>query len=236
MCCPESPLLIGAAIPASSAASVAVTSSSQFGARRATASVRRTPSAWKHVGVAMDVPQQLGVRPLRWLVQPAPSWSTDRRDPVRPQLGGPGEELVGRARKAAVGEWHGLDRCEVAWPVERRPEQVAHQAALDDGALPPEVDRTVVGADGDLDDVAVLEVLGVAACRLKNAFHFVAAGSSEAMISTGLAGALSAVPTGVPVRSRSPGSSRWNRLNAAAPRAVSRPCRRRPGRPDGSRR
>ena len=31
------------------------------------------------------------------------------------------------------------------------------------------------------------------------------------MIATGFGGALSAVPTGVPVSSRSPGSSRWNR-------------------------
>ena len=46
MCCPDRPLLIGAAMPASSAASVAVISSSQFGASRATASVRRTPRAW----------------------------------------------------------------------------------------------------------------------------------------------------------------------------------------------
>ena len=42
------------------------------------------------------------------------------------------------------------------------------------------------------------------ACRLKNAFHFIAGGSKEPMISTGLGGALSAVPTGVPVSTRSP--------------------------------
>ena len=36
------------------------------------------------------------------------------------------------------------------------------------------------------------------------------------MISTGFGGALSAVPSGVPVRSRSPASSRWNRLSACS--------------------
>ena len=46
MCSPDRPLLIGAAMPASSAARVAVMSSSQFGASRATPSVRRTPRAW----------------------------------------------------------------------------------------------------------------------------------------------------------------------------------------------
>jgi hypothetical protein len=45
MCCRDSPLLIGAAMPASCAARVAVMSWSQFGASRATPSVRRTPSA-----------------------------------------------------------------------------------------------------------------------------------------------------------------------------------------------
>ena len=55
---------------------------------------------------------------------------------------------------------------------------------------------------------------GFLACRLKNAFHFIAGGNSEPMISIGLGGADSAVPTGVPVKTRSPGSSRWNRAKS----------------------
>ena len=54
------------------------------------------------------------------------------------------------------------------------------------------------------------------ACRLKKAFHFIAGGSSEPMISTGLGGALSAVPTGVPVSTRSPAVRFWNRASACS--------------------
>ena len=61
-----------------------------------------------------------------------------------------------------------------------------------------------------------LRYFGFLAWLLKNSFHLVAAGSSELMSCTGFAGALNAVPTGVPVSSRSPGSSRWNRLNATS--------------------
>ena len=43
MCCADRPPLMGAAMPTSSAARVAVMRSSQFGASRATPSVRRTP-------------------------------------------------------------------------------------------------------------------------------------------------------------------------------------------------
>ena len=39
---------------------------------------------------------------------------------------------------------------------------------------------------------------GFLACRLKNAFHLMAGGSSDPMISTGFGGALSAVPAGRP--------------------------------------
>src|SRR6202012_1961825 len=56
--------------------------------------------------------------------------------------------------------------------------------------------------------------LGFLACRLKTPFHFTAGGSSEPMISIGLGGADSAVPTGVPVKTRSPASRRWNRGRA----------------------
>ena len=58
--------------------------------------------------------------------------------------------------------------------------------------------------------------LGLRAWPRKKSFHLVAAGSSEATISTGFGGALSAVPTGVPVSSRSPGSSRWKRVSACS--------------------
>ena len=50
-----------------------------------------------------------------------------------------------------------------------------------------------------------VQVLGVAwPGRLKNTFHLTAGGSRLPMISTGFGGALSAVPTGVPVSTRSP--------------------------------
>ena len=61
-----------------------------------------------------------------------------------------------------------------------------------------------------------LRYLGFWACRWKKSFHFSAGGRNAAMISTGFGGALRAVPSGVPVRSRSPGSSRWNRLSACS--------------------
>src|SRR5581483_11626842 len=54
---------------------------------------------------------------------------------------------------------------------------------------------------------------GLLACRLKNAFHFTAGGSSEPMISSGFGGALSAVPIGVAVRMRSPAARSWKRVN-----------------------
>jgi len=44
-------------------------------------------------------------------------------------------------------------------------------------------------------------------------------GSSEVSRASGLAGADSAVPTGVPVRIRSPGSRRWNRESACNARS-----------------
>ena len=54
---------------------------------------------------------------------------------------------------------------------------------------------------------------GLLAWRLKNAFHLIAGGNSEPMISTGLGGALSAVPAGVPVNTRSPAARSWNRVS-----------------------
>ena len=54
---------------------------------------------------------------------------------------------------------------------------------------------------------------GLRAWLLKNAFHFTAGGSSEAMNAMGFGGALSAVPTGVPVRIKSPAARSWNRLS-----------------------
>ena len=58
--------------------------------------------------------------------------------------------------------------------------------------------------------------LGFLAARLKKAFHLTAGGNNEPMISTGFGGALSAVPTGVPVITRSPASRRWNRESACS--------------------
>src|SRR6478672_2152200 len=58
--------------------------------------------------------------------------------------------------------------------------------------------------------------LGFLAARLKKAFHLTAGGSNEPMISTGFGGALSAVPTGVPVITRSPALRRWNRESACS--------------------
>ena len=58
--------------------------------------------------------------------------------------------------------------------------------------------------------------LGLRAWPRKKIFHLVAAGSSEATNWTGFGGALSAVPTGVPVSTRSPGSSRWKRVSACS--------------------
>ncbi|GIJ81434.1 hypothetical protein Xph01_58660 [Micromonospora phaseoli] len=48
-----------------------------------------------------------------------------------------------------------------------------------------------------LDDVTVLELLGLRAGPLKNIFHVTGGGSSEAMTSTGFGEAIRAVPTGV---------------------------------------
>ena len=116
------------------------------------------------------------------MLEPCRIGQDGQRHPVRPQRGRPCEQVVGRAGQTTVGQGHGLDRCQVIRPVEHRPQQVAHDVPPNDRALPPEVDRTVVGADGDLDDVAVLRYFGFLAWRLKNSFHLVAAGRSELMI------------------------------------------------------
>ena len=84
----------------------------------------------EHVGVAVHVGQQLGEGALRRLLPPVTVRQDGQGDPVRPQAGGPDEELVGRARQATVGQRHGLDRGEVARAVVRRPEEVAHHALL----------------------------------------------------------------------------------------------------------
>src|SRR5208282_2233664 len=57
---------------------------------------------------------------------------------------------------------------------------------------------------------------GFLAWRAKKAFHFTAGGRNEARIWAGFGGALRAVPTGVPVSSRSPASRRWNRVSACS--------------------
>ena len=88
-----------------------------------------------------------------------------------------------------------------------------------------------------LDDVAVLQVLRVVAPGgRRTASTCVAGGSSAAMISTGLGGALRAVPTGVPVSSRSPGSRAGTGSAPAAPAPAGRSCRRRRRRPGAPRR
>ncbi len=81
------------------------------------------------------------------------------------------------------------------------------------GALGTKVDRAVIGRDTEFDDVAMLKYFGFLACRLKNAFHFTAGGSSEPMISIGFGGRTQRGPTGVPVNMRSPAVRSWNRVS-----------------------
>src|SRR6476469_2916741 len=69
---------------------------------------------------------------------------------------------------------------------------------------------------GDLDEITAPQVLRVLVLAFEEQLPFGAAGRRELMIWAGFGGALSAVPTGVPVSSRSPGSRRWNRLRACS--------------------
>ena len=168
------------------------------------------------VGVAVHVGQQLGEGTLRRLLPPVAVRQDGQGDPVRPQAGGPDEELVRRARQATVGQRHGLDRSEVARPVVRRPEEVAHHALLTTVRCRP---RSMAPSSVPMATSTTspcLRYLGFLACRWKKSFHFSAGGRNAAMSSTGFGGALRAVPAGVPVRSRSPASRRWNRLNACS--------------------
>ena len=88
-----------------------------------------------------------------------------------------------------------------------------------------------------LHDVAVPEVLGVLGLPLEEGLPLHAGGSSEPMISTGFGGALSAVPTGVPVSTRSPAVELAGSGPApAVPAAAGRSCRRRRACPDAPRR
>jgi hypothetical protein len=64
---------------------------------------------------------------------------------------------------------------------------------------------------------------GLRACRWKNSRHFVAGGSRAPSFSMTFGGAVSAVPPGVPVSSRSPAASGWNldsSVNACAGRTI----------------
>ena len=109
----------------------------------------------EHVGVAVHVGQQLGEGALRRLLPAVAVRQDGQGDPVRPQAGGPHEELVRRAGQATVGQRHLLDGREVAGDRRTSARGGRPSGAPHDGALAAEVDGTVVGADRELDDVAV---------------------------------------------------------------------------------
>ena len=213
----ERPLLIGAAMPASSAARVAVMSSSQFGASRATPSVRRTPERVEHVGVAVHVGQQLGEGPLRRLLPPVAVGQHGQGDPVRPQARRPG-----RGARTSCPAGHGRPAARPRSRRGRRARRTSARGGRPSGRALTTVrcrPRSIAPSSVPMATSTTspcLRYLGFWACRWKKSFHFSAGGRNAAMISTGFGGALRAVPTGVPVRSRSPGSSRWNRLSACS--------------------
>ena len=167
----------------------------------------------QHVGVAMHVGQQLGEGALQRLVPAAHRRAsrTARRGPARGRRPGP---TVRRSCRVDLGRPRALTRPQ-SGPRARHTAATGRSSCTpDDGALPAEVDRPVVGADLQLEDVARFEVLGVVGLALEVQLPLQRGRQSAAMISTGLGGALSAVPSGVPVRTTSPTSRRWKRLNA----------------------
>ena len=181
--------------------------------------------AVQQVRVAVHVGQQLAegaprrLRPARGLGQHGD------RDPLGPQRRRAGEQRVGGLGQAAPAAARPRSRPGRPGWRSRATAGRWSSGVPHDRALRAEVDHAVVGGHGGLDDVAVLQVLRVARLAAEEDLPLRRGRSSE-RATRRFGRRDSAVPTGVPVSTRSPGSSCWKRASAAAPAPAGRSCRR----------